>query len=261
MSWVDTYLDEYYNWLRKHTFIDSNPKNDWALITTPFIGAFNDLIEIYVRKIGDRIILSDSGETINNLELQGVKFNRSKPRQDILNSILINYGIKQKNSELIAESNGNNFAQIKHNFISAILEINDLYVLSDHKVASIFKEDVRNYLEELGVIYTPDFICKGKTGLEFNFDFQIAHQNSEIVIKSYNTINKSNLSTFLFSWEDIRPVREKSTKKDVRAIAVINDTNQEIKPEYLDALINKDAEYIEWTKRNSGENKEKLIRE
>ena len=154
------------------------------------------------------------------------------------------------------EADFENFSQSKHNLLSAIIEINDLYVLSKNNVSSIFKEDVRTYLDNQDIIYTPDFISKGVTGLEFNFDFQIAKKNSEIVIKSFNTINKSNLSTFLFAWDDIKPVREKTTKKEVKAIAIINNVDKEIKNEFLEALKSKNADYILWSEREEEYNKE-----
>ncbi|TXD51271.1 MULTISPECIES: DUF1829 domain-containing protein [unclassified Polaribacter] len=150
---------------------------------------------------------------MTNLELQGLPIQGSKKRRNLLDTILLNYGVKRTNEELIIESNLANFSQAKHNFLSAIIEINYLYVLSKHNIASIFKEDVRNYLHSKDIIFTPEFISKGTTGLEFNFDFQIAKKHSEIVIKSFNTINKSNLPSFLFAWDDIKPVSEKTTKK------------------------------------------------
>ncbi|WP_418497559.1 DUF1829 domain-containing protein [Flagellimonas sp.] len=253
--WINKHVSEYYDWLREKTFVQKGESTDWFLINTPFIGAFNDTIEIYARKENNHLILSDNGETMNNLELQGLHIQGSKKRRDILDSILLNYGVRSKDNELMIESDFDNFSQSKHNFLSAIIEINDLYVLSKHNIASIFKEDVRSYLDSLDIIYTPDFISKGTTGLEFNFDFQIAKKTSEIVIKSFNTINKSNLPTFLFSWEDIKPVREKSTKKEVKAIAIINDLEKEVKSEYLEALKAKNAEYILWSERDSKENK------
>lgn len=157
------------------------------------------------------------------------------------------------------ETNIEKFSQSKHNFLSAIIEINDLYILSKHNVASIFKEDVRNYLESQDIIFTPDFISKGSTGLAFNFDFQIAQRDKEIVIKSFNTINKSILPTFLFSWDDIKPVREKITKKSVNAIAIINDLDKEIKPEFLEALRSKNADYILWSERDSEKSHKLLV--
>lgn len=251
MNWVNTYVDNYYNWLREKTYVQKGESTDWFLINTPFVGAFNDTIEIYAQKNGSQLILSDNGETMSNLELQGLHIQGSKKRRNILDSILLNYGIKSNNDELTIESNLESFSQAKHNFLSAIIEINDLYVLSKHNVASIFKEDVRTYLESKDIIFTPDFISKGTTGLEFNFDFQIAKKQSEIVIKSFNTINKSNLPTFLFAWDDIKPVREKTTKKEVKAIAIINDIEKEIKTEFLDALKSKNADYILWSEREA----------
>tara|TARA_R110000744_G_scaffold132828_1_gene241118 strand:- start:46 stop:828 length:783 start_codon:yes stop_codon:yes gene_type:complete len=259
VNWVNTYVDEYYNWLREKTFIQQGATTDWFLISTPFMGAFNDSIEIYAKRNGDQLTLSDNGETMANLELQGLHIQGSKRRRDLLDSILLNYGLQSINNELLIETNLEKFSQSKHNFLSAIIEVNDLYVLSNNNVASIFKEDVRNYLDSQDIIYTPDFISKGATGLEFNFDFQIAQKNKEIVIKSFNTVNKQNLSTFLFSWEDIKPVREKSTKKDVRAIAVINDSEKNVKNEFLDALKSKNANYILWSERDTRSNKELLV--
>lgn len=259
MNWVNTSVDNYYNWLREKTFIQKDLTTDWYLINTPFIGAFNDTIEIYAQKNESQLKLSDNGETISNLEIQGLQIQGSKRRKSLLDSILINYGVKINNDELIIETNIDKFSQSKHNFLSAIIEINDLYVLSNHNVASIFKEDVRNYLDSQDIIFTPDFISKGSTGLEFNFDFQIAQRDKEIVIKSFNTINKSNLPTFLFSWDDIKPVREKITKKNVTAIAIINDIDKEVKSEFLEALKSKNANFILWSKKDSAENKKLLV--
>ena len=259
MNWINTYVDDYYSWLREKTIIQQGTTTDWFLIDTPFLGAFNDTIEIYAQRNDNHLKLSDNGETLSNLELQGLQIQGSKTRRNLLDSILLNYGIKTINDELIVETNSENFSQSKHNLLSAILEINDLYILSKNNISSIFKEDVRSFLDEQNIIYTPDFISKGITGLEFNFDFQIAQKSKEIVIKSFNTINKTTLSTFLFSWGDIKPLREKTTKKEVKAIAIINDLDREVKGEYLTALKSQNAEYILWSEKDSDNNFNLLV--
>jgi hypothetical protein len=50
--------------------------------------------------------------------------------------------------------------QSKHNFLSAIIEDKWLICLSNHNVASILKEDVRNYLDPQDIIFTPDFLFR-----------------------------------------------------------------------------------------------------
>jgi len=259
LNTINQHINEYYQWLKDRTFVQKDEQTDWYVINTPFFGAFNDSIDIYAKKVANKILFSDNGETLNNLEIQGININQSKLRRNIFENILRNYGLKLLGEELIIETEKKNFSQAKHNMICGILEINDLQVLSKNTVSSIFKEDVRNHLDKLDLIYTPDFISKGQTGLEFNFDFQIAKRNEEIVIKSFNTINKIYLSNFLFSWEDIRPIREQTTKKNIRAIAFINDEEKEVKQEFLDALLSKSADYILWSERNNEKNKLKLV--
>lgn len=257
MNWINPLIDEYHRWLKSKTIITPDAQSGWASISTPFIGAFNDALEIYARKNNDKIVLSDNGETLGNLELLGVKFLKGE-RKEIVDRILINYGIRLWNDELTVETSEREFPQKKHNFISAMIELNDLYMTAKHRVASIFKEDVRSFLDEREIIFTPDFISKGSTGLEFTFDFQIAHRDQEIVLKSFNSLNKLNLPGFLFTWQDIKPVREKSTRKEVKAIAVINDVDKEIKDEFIEALVSKNADYILWSKRSDPDNLKKI---
>jgi hypothetical protein len=248
MKQFDELVDEYYSWLREETIVEEG-LDDWFCIDTPFLGAFNDHIEIYAKHENNKITLSDNGETLQNLELQGVNMNNSPIRRDILSTILLQFGVQKAGDELTVVADVATFAQKKHNFLLALLEINDLAVLSKHSISSIFKDDVRNFLDEQGITYTPEFISKGMTGLEFTFDFQIAQQKSEVVLKSFNSINKSTLSTFLFSWEDVKPNRERITKKEVKAVAILNDTDKAVRPEYIEALISKQADVVLWSER------------
>lgn len=258
-QWINELINQYYDFLKERTTIVTDTGTNWAVISTPFIGLFNDTLEIYAKKNNGKILMSDDGITLKNLELTGAAITRSPKRKDLLERILLTYGILlQNNDELIVEATENNFAQKKHNLISAISEINDMYMLAKHTVASIFKEDVRNYLDEQEIIYTPQFISKGSTGLEFTFDFQIAYREKEIVLKAFNTLNKLNIPNFLFTWEDIKSVREKITNKQVVGLAIINNEEKEIQQEYLDALRSKNADFILWTERHTPENIAKL---
>ena len=258
MNWINTLMDDYYSFLKEKTLVTSCNSSDWIEISTPFIGLFNDTVDIFAKKEGSRIILSDDGNTLRDLQLSGLEISRSPKRKEILDRILINYGVRINNEELITEASERDFPQKKLNLISAISETADMYYLAKHTVASVFREDVKAYLDEQELIYTPYFISKGTTGLEFTFDFQIAYRNTEIVIKSFNSVNKLNLPHFLFTWDDIKKVREQQTQKEVIGLAVINDIDREVSDEYLSALDNKGAQYILWSQRHKPENINKL---
>lgn len=258
MNWINTLMDNYYSFLKEKTLVSSSNSSDWIEISTPFVGLFNDAIDIYAKKDNNKIILSDDGNTLRNLKLSGFEISRSQKRKEILNQVLINYGVQINNEELTTEATEKDFPQKKLNLLSAISETADMYYLAEHTVASVFREDVKAYLDEQEVVYTPYFISKGSTGLEFTFDFQIAYKNTEIVIKSFNSINKLNLPQFLFTWDDIKEVREQQTQKEVIGLAVINDINKDVSSDYLSALNNKGAQYILWSKRHTPENIRKI---
>jgi hypothetical protein len=258
-TWIDKLIIDYYAFLKGRTEIVTDTGTEWAIISTPFVGAFNDTLDIYIKKSNGTIILSDDGDTLKNLDLQGVSTIHSAKRKSMLESVLLTYGISFVDDEFTVEATESNFAQKKHNFIMAISEINDMYMLSKQSISSIFKDDVRDFLDEQEITYTPQFISKGQTGLEFTFDFQIAYKTKEIVIKSFNSLNKINVPNFLFTWDDIKPVRQQVSHKTIVGVALINDTDREVSTEYLDALRSKDANYILWSERHKPENRSKLI--
>lgn len=248
MNWISPFIKDYHTWLMENTLVRQNSNSDWVTIQTPMLDIFNDNIEIFARKDGDRIILSDDGATLNNLSYFGVRLNKGE-RKSIADKILFTLGIDLKNDELTTVCRETDFPQKKHNMLSAMLEISQLSVLSEKSVVSLFKEDVRDYLMENKIVFTPEFISQGVTGMEFTFDFQVAGFTKEKVLKTFNTINKQSLSSFLFAWDDIKPVREKLTKKDVHAVAIINDQKKPVAPEFIEALKIKQADYVLWSER------------
>ena len=258
-TWIDNLINDYYKFLRDRTAIITDTGTDWAAISTPFIGAFNDCLEIYIKKSQDKIILSDDGSTLKNLDLQGVSVSSSSKRKEIMDKLLLTYGIKCNAGEFIVEATESTFAQKKHNLIMAITEVNDMYLLSNPVVSSIFKEDVQLFLDEQEVVYTPQFISRGRSGLEFTFDFQIARKDKEIVIKSFNSLNKANVPNFLFAWDDVKSVREQVSAKRLLGLAFINDTEKKIEAEYIEALKSRDADCILWSERHNPDNILKLV--
>jgi hypothetical protein len=258
MNWIDPLLDEYYRFLKQKTLTKESPLSEWIEISTPFTDVFNDTIDIYAKRQNGKIILSDDGKTFRNLELSGVEISRSANRKTIMEKILLNYGVRLENHELIVEATENTFPQKKLNLLSAISEANDLYVVAKHTVSSLFREDVKAYLDEQEVVYTSYFISKGSTGLEFTFDFQIAYKQSEILIKAFNSVNKLNLPHFLFTWDDVKQVRERQSEKKVIGLAIINDVDKDIKGEYLEALQSKGSEFILWSDRNKPDTAKKI---
>lgn len=130
MNWVDNSIKEYYDWLCKKTIVTKDEQTGWSEITTPFLGLFNDNIQIYAKLENGKLILSDDGLTLANLELAGAPVLRSLKRKEWMDMIFLNYGISLHGDELQATGTEKDFNQKKHNLISAISEISDMAMLA-----------------------------------------------------------------------------------------------------------------------------------
>ena len=128
MSWANALIKDYFDFLNKKTVVFKDEKTEWVIIQTPFVGLFNDVIEIYAQKKGDRIILSDDGKTFENLNLISQKLNSAGELKNLAEKLLLNYGIQQKGGELVIEATSQNFAEKIHNLISSIIGLNKMFL-------------------------------------------------------------------------------------------------------------------------------------
>jgi hypothetical protein len=122
-KWIDDSISQYYKWLKDQTTYRIDGKSGWCRITTPFVGMFNDPIEVFIKEQNGKLLLSDDGVIIENLELSGVDIFRSPKRKEWLEYIKLNFGIDILDGELRVEATHANFAQKKHNLICAVSEL------------------------------------------------------------------------------------------------------------------------------------------
>ena len=251
MNELSKILDDYYNWLRSKTHIIEDERTDWTAISTPFTGIFNDGIEIYCRRNNGKWILSDGGETLNLLEESGVQINRSPKRKNFVDSIVKNYGVSENNGEFLVEANRENFSQKKHYFLQAILELHDLEYLSEKTIRSLFKEDVENYLNERKIIHTRDVKFTGYNGLDYHFDFHFPKFDKEIVLKATEQLRQSTISSFVYSWQNVKKQREEHNNKSFEATILVNDHSYEPKSDLVEALTIEGVKTYRWSRKEA----------
>ena len=100
----------------------------------------------FTSKSGRRTLLTDDGYTIADLRSSGMAFNSEK-RKAHLTAILNGFGVRQEGEELQVHAMPQDFAQKKHNLLQAMLSVNDMFVMGEEHVRSLFKEDVAAFLE------------------------------------------------------------------------------------------------------------------
>lgn len=235
---------EYVNWLREQ--ITVSELDGVCEFTTPFLDRHNDYLQIYLVEDDNRIRLSDGGYILSDLKMSGFDINTEK-RFEMVNTMLNGFGVQEENNELFIEATEKDFPQKKHLLIQAMLAVNDLFVMAQPLVLSLFLEDVETYLNAMNIRYTPKVSFIGKSGYTHHFDFVIPKSaiSHERIIKAINNPSKNNISSLIFSWNDTKVSREEGSQ----AIAFLNDQDTVVSDDALTALKSYNIKPIFWTKR------------
>ncbi len=241
-------LDEYAKWLKDRTTLKQI--NEWVEITTPFVDRHNDLIQFYVKKDGEKYLLSDDGYTLNDLEQNGCKLTTPK-RKDLLKLILNGFGATEDNGQILLSATQENFAFQKHNMVQALLAINDMFFLSAPTVASLFYEDVVEWLDTRDIRYTPNVQFTGRSGYLHSFDFVIpkSRRQPERILRAIANPDKNAAQMLAFAWFDTKDVRA----SDAKAYAILDDTERKVPHDVQDALANYEVKPVKWSERDSVE--------
>jgi hypothetical protein len=237
-------IDEYVNWLREQILVGD--VGEGCLISTPFLDRHNDAIEIHVEQKEGRFHLSDDGRTIRDLALSGLEFNTPK-RKAHLRAILNGFGVLLNGEEITVAAASEDFPQRKHNLVQAILAVNDMFVMAEEHVLSLFKEDVARFLEVNHIPAFADFKLPGKSGFDHTFDFGLPRsvRRPERVVRAINSLGKDNATSLAFAVSDVRLLRP----DPLGAIAIINDASREPSEDSLNALRAYDVTAVLWSRR------------
>lgn len=244
---MENLIKSYIEWLNKK--ITFRQIGEWFEITTPYLNHHNDYIQLFAKKDERKILLSDDGITIDELEMAGVTIDRSEKRKSELSIILNNFGIKREsNNELILSCNETNFPESKHRFIQALLSVYDMYLLSEAKVESFFFDDVCKYFDAHDVRYTPNVQFTGKSNFSHHFDFSIPKSKNSLerLIKLLNTPRKDLALSQIFTFEDTQLNRPEST-----GIVIINDSTQNVSDDLIGAFEQYDITPIKWSEKEN----------
>ena len=242
---VESYLDGYLKFLKDKSN-EVTVETNITKLTLPFLDNLNDCTEVYIIKKENEYIITDNGETISNLNFNGVEIN-SPSRKKIFSNILNSYGIQNENDCLIIKANENNLFLKKHMLLQCIVKINDLYVLNRTNIQNIFIEDVKNFFDSNNVKYIPNHRMLGKSGLDAYFDFAIpkSNKNPMTLIKVVNKLDKDKVKQIIFDWNDTKDL------EDIRVLVMFNDQENQVKEENIEALNKYGLKSFSWTQKES----------
>lgn len=245
-----TYAQNYINWLT-NGFSQTAISNSTVRLTTPFLNRNNDHVEVYITNNGnDEYLVSDMGETLDELDMSGININSSERRQRIFQSILNSHELKLGNEkEILAVTNYENMPSHIHMLTQGMIKISDLFYLSQPNVQSLFIDDVQLFLDNHEIRYIPDITLTGKSKFRTNYDFAIpkSKHRPERIIKVVNHLNRTQAQSIMFLWMDTKEERDlRGSASDLYVFT--NDTGDNISMKSVDAMNEYGIKTVTWDK-------------
>ena len=237
--------EKYISWLEDE--ISVNKIGEYLEVTSPFLDRYNDYLQVYAKIQNDNeIIITDDSYTINNLKMSGIDFNSAK-RKQLLNTFINKYRIDLKDDELFVKTDIDDFPRKILFLMQAMLNIDDMFMLSQNKVASIFLDDVTNFLDEKEIFYSKDVNFIGKSGFLYSYEYLIQRSKTqpERLCKVINNPNKQNFQNIIFMWNDTKETRNCESK----LIVFLNDENK-IDSNVIDGFKNYNVDTIPWSRKD-----------
>jgi len=237
-------ISDYLRWLKDGLRISELEGS--CRIATPFVDRHNDEIEIYVEKHNGNLLLTDDGSTISDLASSGMAFSTEK-RKAHLEAILNGFGVRLEGDELQVHATPQDFPQKKHNLVQAMLAVNDMFVMGEEYVLSLFKEDVAAFLEANRIPVFLDFKLSGRSGFDHKFDFGLSktQRKPQRVVQAINHLTKDQALSFAFAVGDVRLIRA----EPLQAFTFLNDVDHPPNEENIAAIKAYDVGPLFWSRR------------
>lgn len=237
-------VEEYVSWLRRG--LEVEVVNGVCELTTPFIDRHNDHLQISAQRIGDQIVLTDDGYILADLEASGLQLNTPK-RREVLQTILNGVGVQERDGRLVSEASERTLGQRTHALVQAMISVNDMFVMAQPRVASFFWEDVRLFLDEHDIRFSPRVKLTGRSGFDHAIDFLVpaSRHPPERIIQAINAPARNTIGSYLFTLSDTRGARAEES----RAYAFLNDAEHPVPGDVIEALDAYQVVVATWSER------------
>lgn len=119
-------------------------------VRTAFMTATGDTVGFYVRSSGGGYRIEDNGRVFPELEAKGLDF-RTGSRREAMDSLLAEYavGLDPSDRQFSIEGLGEpEVAEAALRFVAFLLRVNDFALMTEARVVSTFRDDVRRRLSE-----------------------------------------------------------------------------------------------------------------
>lgn len=241
-------VSSYLSWIRND--VEAHLLDDVVTeLTTPFVDRHNDHLQVYAeRQSSDMFLLSDDGYILSELKSSGVE-TRGSRREEIIRSLLVGHGVRLEGRKLQTDATTANLGQRIHNLVQAMLSVDDMFILAQPAVPSIFLEEVAQFLYDRDIRAVKAAKFAGRSGLDHLISFVIPRSKlaPDRFVQVLNTPRRDQVGNLLFAANDTRSARPAGA---TAYYAIVNDARKKVPMDILHALGAYEVKARLWSRRD-----------
>lgn len=184
---------------------DVEPTETGCLLVTPFMRSDNEHIQIELTDLGNRVVISDNGETADYLFVNGLDPDRSRIVRERIRQIAARFLVTWSGGELFRESTVEGVAESFWKVLEAAREVGTLIYKKAHRAPRTFDEEVEKELIAHEFAYDSDFEVPGKSTVH-RIRFYLKG-NRNILIQPLTAtsphVARAKAKQLAFDWVDI----------------------------------------------------------
>ncbi len=218
-------------------------------IVTPFYYPDFAAIELHIHQVGDGIMISDGGETLNMLFLNGLSVEKNKTLYREAKRVVSSHGVELRHSEIYIITDEKNLGRASQSILAAIQAVAYFIYKRRNIEHATFDDEVEKLFISNEVKYDYNYQIHGKAN-SHKIKFHVnSGKNLLVEPVSAATVqgarNKAKLVAF--KWIDIRAV-----SPAMRFISVIDDREDKWNTLWSDdeaknSIFTYSDEVIKWT--------------
>lgn len=209
-------IEAYLGWLRENA-TERDLDGGWKEITFPYLDRHNDFLQIFARQGRDGLLLTDDGRIIQDLKHAGCDLKAKTKRRGIAEKILRGLGLDPElldDGKISTTAVNGDLPWKLHGLLMSMLAIDGLANASPPNVAALFKEDVREWLGDIGATVN-QAVFTGRSGIQHEFDFLIPGKegNPDQVLQAIGTPDRVHIQSFTYEVIDTREAQGQNALK------------------------------------------------
>ncbi len=220
MNVCETLINSYLVTLKQD--FDCHAEGEFMVLTTPYSYPDGDTIELFIKSEGDKIKISDLGETIRRLALLDLDITKGKSRRALFAHIINSTGVSSKRGALYAVCTPPEVGERIIDLLDAVRQTSSLVFSLRSYPAKTFRDDVEAFLRARRFEPELNYSIEGDSGRSWKVHFYL-NSRRNILIKALSATTKGGadyqvLATYA-AYNDI-----KLRYKEMNRVAVLDDT-------------------------------------